>query len=72
MSKQKNPCPRLIPLALILGAACTLGADPLSKKTEIDFYRDVPSRDMHGLASRSDGPAGVTGIGEVRRRRFRR
>ena len=55
MSKQKNPRPRLIPLALILGAACTLGADPLSKKTEIDFYRDVPSRDMHGLASRSDG-----------------
>ena len=30
-------------------------ADPLSKKTDIDFYRDVPSRELHGLATRSDG-----------------
>jgi hypothetical protein len=52
---EKNPRPRLIPLALVLAAACSLGADPLSKKTEIDFYRDVLSREMHGLASRSDG-----------------
>ena len=29
--------------------------DPLSKKTDIDFYRDVSSRDLHGLATRSDG-----------------
>ena len=55
MPIRNNPRPRLIPLALILAAACSLGADPLSKKTEIDFYRDVLSRDMHGLASRSDG-----------------
>jgi len=55
MPSQKNPRPRLFPLALILAAACGLGADPLSKKTEFDFYRDVLSRDLHGLATRSDG-----------------
>ncbi|HXN34574.1 MAG TPA: hypothetical protein VN877_00290 [Opitutaceae bacterium] len=36
-------------------AASGLGADPLSKKAEIDFYADVQSRDLHGLATRSDG-----------------
>ena len=41
--------------AFALATACNLGADPLSKKTEIDFYRDVQSRDLHGLATRSDG-----------------
>ena len=30
-------------------------ADPLSKKSDIDFYRDVPSRNLKGLATRSDG-----------------
>lgn len=30
-------------------------AEPLSKKTEIDFFRDVPSRNLKGLATRSDG-----------------
>ena len=30
-------------------------AEPLSKKTEIDFFRDVPSRNLKGLAPRSDG-----------------
>jgi hypothetical protein len=44
----------LAPAALLLGAA-TLGADPLSKKAEVDFYSDVPSRDLHGMATRSDG-----------------
>ena len=43
------------PLALLIASACSLAADPLSKKTEIDFYRDVPSRELHGLATRSDG-----------------
>jgi hypothetical protein len=42
-------------LALFVAAACRAGADPLSKKTDIDFYRDVLSRDLHGLATRSDG-----------------
>src|SRR5271157_2566683 len=55
MPTKKNPSPRIIPLALVLAAACALRADPLSKKTEIDFYRDVLSRDLRGLASRSDG-----------------
>ncbi|HWA86928.1 MAG TPA: hypothetical protein VG710_11940 [Opitutus sp.] len=30
-------------------------ADPLSKKTDIDFFREVPSRNLHGFAARSDG-----------------
>ena len=30
-------------------------ADPLSKKADIDFFRDVPSRNLKGLATRSDG-----------------
>jgi hypothetical protein len=30
-------------------------AEPLSKKAEIDFFRDVPSRNLKGLATRSDG-----------------
>jgi hypothetical protein len=46
--------PRLLPIALAL-AACALRADPLSKKSDFDFYRDVSSRDLHGLATRSDG-----------------
>lgn len=35
--------------------APALRAEPLSKKTDIDFYRDVPSRSLKGLATRSDG-----------------
>ena len=44
-------------LFLTAGLACTtfLRADPLSKKFEIDFYRDVPSRNLKGLATRADG-----------------
>jgi hypothetical protein len=55
MPNRTNRRAHTIAFALALGAACSLGADPLSKKTDIDFYRDVLSRDMHGLASRSDG-----------------
>jgi hypothetical protein len=50
-----HPGRRSILLALSLGAACSAGADPLSKKVDVDFYRDVFSRDLHGLATRSDG-----------------
>jgi hypothetical protein len=46
---------RAAAIALALAAACSAWADPLSKKTDIDFYRDVLSRDLHGLATRSDG-----------------
>ncbi len=52
---KKNYCSPLVACAVFLSAAGGLGADPLSKKTEVDFYRDVLSREMHGLASRSDG-----------------
>lgn len=36
-------------------SALVASAEPLSKKTEIDFFRDVPSRNLKGLATRSDG-----------------
>ena len=36
-------------------AALVASAEPLSKTTEIDFFRDVPSRNLKGLATRSDG-----------------
>jgi hypothetical protein len=32
-----------------------LRADPLSKSLAVDFFRDVPSRNLKGLATRSDG-----------------
>src|SRR5687768_1826081 len=42
----------LVPFVSVLSL---LAAEPLSKKTEIDFFRDVPSRNLKGLATRSDG-----------------
>lgn len=42
----------LLGLVALAGSA---GAEPLSKKTDIDFFRDVPSRNLKGLATRSDG-----------------
>lgn len=30
-------------------------AEPLSKKYDLDFFRDLPSRNLRGLATRSDG-----------------
>ena len=46
----------LLPLAALL-VACSLPlvGDPLSKHAEVDFFRDTASRDLHGLAARSDG-----------------
>ena len=41
-------------LALLL-AARPLPADPLTKGLDLDFGRDVASRDLKGLATRSDG-----------------
>ncbi|WP_044891866.1 hypothetical protein [Opitutus terrae] len=38
-----------------LAALATVSADPLSHRVEIDFFRDVPSRNLKGLAARSDG-----------------
>ncbi|MEO7600272.1 MAG: hypothetical protein ABIV50_15165 [Opitutus sp.] len=50
-SLRRVVCASLL-LALI---APPVSADPLSKRTEIDFFRDVPSRNLKGLAARSDG-----------------
>lgn len=42
-------------LALALAAAVVVPAAPLSKQLEIDFFREVPNRNLKGLAVRSDG-----------------
>ena len=39
----------------LIAAVSFLRAEPLSKKAEIDFFREVPSRNLKGLATRSDG-----------------
>ena len=44
----------LASLAFLLASASP-GADPLTKRLEIDFGRDVASRELKGLATRSDG-----------------
>ena len=38
-----------------LAAFQTLPAEPLSKKIDLDFFREISSRNLHGLATRSDG-----------------
>ncbi|HEY4301710.1 MAG TPA: hypothetical protein VGM73_12615 [Candidatus Didemnitutus sp.] len=42
-------------IALFACLVTSLFADALTKQTEIDFGRDVPSRNLKGLATRSDG-----------------
>lgn len=43
-------------IAVLLAGFTSFGAAaPLSKTQPIDFYRDVPSRSLHGAATRSDG-----------------
>lgn len=42
-------------LAAAAWGGARLAADPLSKKADIDFFRDTSSRDLAGLAARSDG-----------------
>ncbi len=42
-------------IALAFTSIAALHAAPLSRRTEIDFFRDVPSRNLKGLAARSDG-----------------
>ncbi|MEO7414283.1 MAG: hypothetical protein ABIZ81_13090, partial [Opitutaceae bacterium] len=46
---------RVFTLLLLAFAAGKISADTLSRRTEIDFFRDVPSRNLKGFASRSDG-----------------
>ncbi len=43
------------PACCLLGFVAALRAEPLSKKAEIDFFREVSSRNLRGLATRSDG-----------------
>jgi len=44
----------LFPILLSVSALAA-SADSLTKELEIDFFRDVPSRNLHALAVRSDG-----------------
>lgn len=44
-----------LPVAAFVFTALGVFAEPLSRKTDIDFFRDVPSRNLKGLATRSDG-----------------
>jgi hypothetical protein len=45
----------LLSSLLALVGSVFVAAEPLSKKTDVDFFRDVPSRNLKGLATRSDG-----------------
>lgn len=46
---------RVFAVSCIAALATVARAEPLSKKTDLDFFRDVPSRNLKGLATRSDG-----------------
>lgn len=46
---------RALALVLLATFALNLPAETLSRHTEIDFFRDIPSRNLKGFASRSDG-----------------
>ena len=46
---------RFCSFVLLVCFVVTLRADPLTKTLEIDFGRDVASRNLKGLATRSDG-----------------
>src|SRR5882757_5609517 len=50
-----NPRSFLSPFALLALFVANLPADPLTKQLEVDFGRDVASRNLKGLATRSDG-----------------
>lgn len=47
--------PALPVASLLFATVALLRAEPLSRKSEVDFFRDVPSRNLKGLATRSDG-----------------
>ena len=47
--------PPAVRALLLLSALAPLSADPLTKQLEVDFGRDVASRNLKGLATRSDG-----------------
>src|SRR4051812_9871816 len=45
----------LLPLVLFASFVVNLVADPLTRQLEVDFGREVASRNLKGLATRSDG-----------------
>jgi len=45
----------LLPFVVFVSFVVNLRADPLTRQLEIDFGRDVASRNLKGLATRSDG-----------------
>jgi len=45
----------LLGIALASVLAPVAPADPLSRKKDVDFFRQVASRNLHGIATRSDG-----------------
>src|SRR3954463_16376344 len=45
----------LLPFVLFASVVMNVIADPLTRQLEIDFGRDVASRNLKGLATRSDG-----------------
>jgi len=60
LTRLLNFSARLVAIAFALTALNAVSfrsaqAEPLSKKFEIDFFRDLPSRNLRGLATRSDG-----------------
>lgn len=46
---------KIAPLVFAISCLTAQAAEPLSKSYPIDFFRDVPSRNLKGLATRSDG-----------------
>ena len=52
---RRSPISRAALFASTLVATAVASAAPLSKQVEIDFFRDSTSRNLKGLATRSDG-----------------
>jgi hypothetical protein len=50
-----RPSASFVALACFLATSLGLFADPLTKQQDLDFGRDVASRNLKGLAARSDG-----------------
>ncbi len=55
MTAPFNHMPSRLLFVCLVCFVVTLKADPLTKQIEVDFGRDVASRNLKGLATRSDG-----------------
>lgn len=51
----RHPLRSLFLLFIAGATAGSITAEPLSRRIDVDFFRDVPSRSLKGLATRSDG-----------------